>query len=299
MTGDQLSTTLLEALPYIHYFTGKTIVIKIGGSTLGSGDTTLQDVVWLKSLGIEPVIVHGGGNTINDWLNRIGKEAKFVRGLRVTDEETLTVVRMTLAGQVNTELVATIARLGGRAVGITGLDGRLLEAVPQSESLGLVGKVTRVNLGVLETLRAAGYITVIAPLGIGADGTMYNLNADTAAGEIAAALRAEKLIFLTDVPGIMDKAGQLLSQLSISQSRELIEQGVISGGMIPKVRACLRALDGARRTHIIDGRTPHALIRELFTDHGVGTMITLDTEAELTPSPPIAYLVQSVESAPS
>ena len=165
--SDPLSAALLEALPYINYFAGKTVVVKIGGSTLGSGDTTLQDVVWLKSLGIEPVIVHGGGSAITEWLGRIGKQAQFVRGLRVTDEETMEVVRMTLAGKVNTELVATLNALGGRAVGITGLDGQLIQAKRQSEDLGLVGKPTKVDLTVLQALIAAGYIVVIAPIGCG------------------------------------------------------------------------------------------------------------------------------------
>jgi len=291
---DALSAALLEALPYIHYFAGKTIVIKIGGSTLGSSDTTLQDIVWLKGLGIEPVIVHGGGNAINDWLARIGKEPRFVRGLRVTDEETMEVVRMTLAGKVNTELVAALNSLGGKAVGITGLDGRLLQCQRQSEELGLVGKVVKVNLEVLQTLMAAGYIVVIAPIGWGPQGEALNLNADTAAGEIAAALQAEKLLLLTDVPGILNGDGALISHISMDQARELIESGVVSKGMIPKVEACLRALDGVRRAHIIDGRVPHALIRELFTNRGVGTMITRTVPDGLEPSPSLEYLAKSI-----
>jgi acetylglutamate kinase len=288
---DVLSAALLEALPYINYFAGKTIVIKIGGSTLGSGDTTLQDIVWLKSLGIEPVIVHGGGNAITDWLSRIGKEARFVRGLRVTDEETMEVVRMTLAGKVNTDLVATINSLGGRAIGITGLDGHLLQARRQGDDLGLVGKVTKVDLGVLQTLIAAGYIVVIAPIGCGTGCEALNLNADTAAGEIAAALHAEKLILLSDVPGILDAQGQVISRVSMDEARALIKSGVVSKGMIPKVEACIRALDGVRRTHIIDGRVPHALIRELFTDRGVGTMITKTAANGLERSATMDYLV--------
>ncbi len=293
---DHLSAALLEALPYINYFAGKTLVIKIGGSTLGSGDTTLQDIVWLKSLGVEPVIVHGGGNAITDWLGKIGKEARFVRGLRVTDEETMEVVRMTLAGKVNTELVAAINGLGGKAVGVTGLDGRLLQAKRQSEDLGLVGKVVRVDLSLLQALMAAGYIVVVAPIGCGPQCEALNLNADTAAGEIAVALHAEKLILLSDVPGILDENGALVSHVSMEQAKGLIKSGVVSKGMIPKVEACLRALDGVKRTHIIDGRTPHALIRELFTNRGVGTMITKTMPNGLEPSSNVEYLAESVGS---
>lgn len=272
--SEKLSAALLEALPYINYFAGKTVVIKVGGSMLGNEDTTLQDIVLLKNLNIQPVIVHGGGNTITEWLARIGKKAQFVRGLRVTDDETMEVVRMTLVGKVNTEFVATLNALGVRAVGISGLDGRTIEARQLSPDLGLVGEVTRVNLDLLDVLVKAGYVVVIAPIGSGDGDQALNLNADTAAGEIAATLRAEKLICLTDVPGVKAKDGSLISRCHRAQVEELIQSGVISGGMIPKVQACLRALDGVRRTHIIDGRVSHALVREMFTNVGVGTMIT-------------------------
>lgn len=291
---DALSAALLEALPYINHFAGKTLVIKIGGSTFGSGDTTLQDIVWLKSLGVEPVIVHGGGSAITDLLARLGKEARFVRGLRVTDAETMEVVRMTLAGKVNTELVGAINALGGRAVGITGLDGRFIQAKRQSEELGLVGKVVRLDLGAPQALMAAGFIVVIAPIGCGPNGEALNLNADTAAGEVAAALRAEKLLVLSDVAGILDAQGALISQVSVEEARGLIKSGVVSKGMIPKVEACIRALDGVRRAHIIDGRVPHALIRELFTNRGVGTMITREREHDSEPAANVEYLAESV-----
>jgi acetylglutamate kinase len=304
-----LTTALLEALPYINYFAGKTIVVKIGGSTLGSGDTTLQDIVWLKSLGVEPVIVHGGGSAITDWLGKIGKPAKFVRGLRVTDEETMEVVRMTLAGKVNTELVATLNGLGGRSVGITGLDGNLLQASRLDEDLGLVGKVVGVDLRLLQTLVSAGYIVVIAPIGSGQSSSQsgapgeticeaLNLNADTAAAEVAAALHAEKLILLSDVPGILDSHGQVISLATVEEARALIADGTVTKGMIPKVEACIRALDGVRRTHIIDGRVPHALIRELFTDQGVGTMITHAPPNDVQAPPSLKYLVNSVRPGP-
>lgn len=293
--SDALSTALLEALPYINYFAGKTVVIKLGGSTLGSEDTTLQDVVLLKNLNIQPVIVHGGGNAITQWLNRIGKQATFVRGLRVTDEETMEVVRMTLVGKVNTDLVSTLNCLGVRAVGISGLDGRTIEARQASPDLGLVGEVTSVNLDLINALLRAGYVVVIAPIGSGEGEQSLNLNADTAAGEIAAAMKAEKLICLTDVPGVKGSDGQLISRCDRLQAEDMIQSGVISGGMIPKVRACLRALDGVRRAHIIDGRVSHALVRELFTNGGVGTMITQAQEDALGDKVDIDALVKSMQ----
>jgi acetylglutamate kinase len=307
--NDALTAALLEALPYINYFAGKTIVVKIGGSTLGSGDTTLQDIVWLKSLGVEPIIVHGGGSAITDWLGKVGKPARFIRGLRFTDEETMEVVRMTLAGKVNTDLVATLNGLGGRAVGITGLDGLLLQATRLEDDLGLVGKIVAVDLTLLRTLVSAGYIVVIAPIGSGQgcapDGVpgerplfeTLNLNADTAAGELAAALHAEKLILLSDVPGILDAQGCLIGQATVEEARELIANGTVTKGMIPKVEACIRALDGVRRTHIVDGRVPHALIRELFTDQGVGTMITHSPANDVQAPASLNYLVDSVRPA--
>lgn len=293
--SERLSAALLEALPYINYFAGKTVVVKLGGSTLGSEDTTLQDIALLKNLNIQPVLVHGGGNAITEWLGRIGKKAQFVRGLRVTDEETMDVVRMTLVGKVNTALVSSLNALGVRAAGISGLDGRTVEARQLSPDLGLVGEVTSVNLDLVNVLIKAGYIVVIAPIGSGDGDQALNLNADTAAGEIAAALQAEKLISLTDVPGIKDKDGTLISHCDRARAEELIQSGVISGGMIPKVQACLRALDGVRRAHIIDGRVPHALVRELFTNGGVGTMITRTAENGLEHSSSIDALVKSMQ----
>jgi acetylglutamate kinase len=264
----------------------------LGGSTLGSEDTTLQDIVLLKNLNIQPIIVHGGGNAITEWLGRIGKKAQFVRGLRVTDEETMEVVRMTLVGKVNTDLVSTLNALGVCAVGISGLDGCTIEARPLSADLGLVGEVTRINLDLLHTLVKAGHVVVIAPIGSGEGGQALNLNADTVAGEIAATLQAEKLICLTDVPGVKGKDGALISRCHRAQVEELIQSGVVSGGMIPKVQACLRALDGVRRAHIIDGRVSHALVRELFTNGGVGTMITRTEENGLVQPSGIDALVK-------
>ena len=293
--SERLSAALLEALPYINYFAGKTVVVKLGGSTLGSEDTTLQDIALLKNLNIQPVLVHGGGSAITEWLGRIGKKAQFVRGLRVTDEETMDVVRMTLVGKVNTTLVSSLNALGVHAVGINGLDVRTIEARQLSPDLGLVGEVTKVNLDLINTLVKAGYIVVIAPVGSGEGEQALNLNADTAAGEIAAALQAEKLISLTDVPGIKGKDGTLISHCDRAMAEDLIQSGVISGGMIPKVQACLRALDGVRRAHIIDGRVSHALVRELFTNGGVGTMITRSAENGLAQSASIDALVKSMQ----
>jgi len=266
--------TLAEALPYVSRYIGKTIVVKLGGSALGSHDTTLEDVVICQRLGIRVVLVHGGGTAISGWLKRIGKQPRFVRGLRVTDDETMDLVVMTLAGQVNKQLVAEIQRHGGRAIGICGVDGAMLRARQLDPDLGRVGEVQAVDLEPLTALTSSGYIPVVAPIALGEDGRALNLNADTAAAELAAALRAEKAIFLTDVPGVLDADGRLISELSDGQTKALIAEKVISGGMIPKVEACLRALAGVKRSHIIDGRVAHALIGELFTDRGVGTMIT-------------------------
>lgn len=274
MGESDVAFTLAEALPYVSRYIGKTIVVKLGGSALGSHDTTLEDVVICQRLGIRVVLVHGGGTAISGWLKRIGKQPRFVRGLRVTDDETMDLVVMTLAGQVNKQLVAEIQRHGGRAIGICGVDGAMLRARQLDPDLGRVGEVQAVDLEPLTALTSSGYIPVVAPIALGDDGRALNLNADTAAAELAAALRAEKAIFLTDVPGVLDADGRLISELSDGQTKALIAEKVISGGMIPKVEACLRALAGVKRSHIIDGRVAHALIGELFTDRGVGTMIT-------------------------
>ena len=269
-----LSAALAEALPYISRYIGKTIVVKLGGSALGQHDTTLEDVVNCFRLGIRIILVHGGGNAISDWLKRIGKVPQFVNGLRVTDDETMDLVVMTLAGQVNKSLVAEIQQLGGRAIGISGLDGGLLRAHRRDPALGRVGDVHSVDLEALLAISNAGFIPVIAPVALGDDGFALNVNADAAAAELAAALGASKVIFLTDVAGVLDADKNLLSELSVLQAKDLIAQKVITGGMIPKVEACLRALAGVERSHIIDGRVPHTLVGELFTDRGVGTMIT-------------------------
>ena len=256
----------------------RAIVVKLGGSTLGSHDTTLEDLVTLQQRGMRLVVIHGGANVVSEWLRRLDIPFTFVRGTRVTDAKTLEVVVAILAGLVNKELVASIEALGGRAVGLTGIDGALFEAEIKNAEMGYVGEIVKVNLTSLEALLEAGFIPVIAPLGLQApprtqeNEFMLNLNGDTVAGEIAAALAAEKLIFLTDVAGIRDSAGQLIRHLSSEGAKALVATGVASGGMIPKVEACLRALTTVPVTRIIDGRLPHALLREI-EGKGDGTTI--------------------------
>ncbi|MGH2364591.1 MAG: acetylglutamate kinase [Chloroflexota bacterium] len=273
--SDDIARVLQEALPYINYFAGKTLVVKMGGSALSADRSVMQDIVWLKNLQVNVVLVHGGGNAISDWLRRIGKDTKSVKGLRVTDEETMEVVKMVLVGKVQQELVAMLNGLGGEAVGVSGLDGKLFECerFTGEGDLGLVGRIKRVNLRPVTMALNEGYIPVVTPVGLGEGGVAYNINADLGAGELAAAIRAEKLIFLTDVSGIQDKEKQLISELRTDQVPELVEAGVISGGMLPKVEAATRALERVKRVHIIDGRVEHALVREMFTDRGVGTMV--------------------------
>jgi acetylglutamate kinase len=268
-----IAQVLKEAQPYIESLRDRTLVIKLGGSTLENQRDALEDIVWLRGLGARPVLIHGGGAEINEWLGRLGIPSRFERGLRVTDAQTLDVVRMVLTGKVNGELVCLLGQLGGRAVGLTGLDGALLRARVLTPTLGFVGVVTSVDPGLVDTLSAAGYIPVVAPLALGEDGSILNVNADDAAADLACGLGAAKLLYLSDVPGILDASGALLSTLTDAQVRTLIADGTIYGGMIPKAEACLRALQTTGRVHIMDGREPHVLIRELFTHEGAGTMI--------------------------
>ena len=268
-----IAQVLREAQPYIEALRGRTLVIKLGGSALDNQRDALEDIVWLRGLGAHPVLVHGGGPEINEWLARVGLPRRFERGLRVTDAATLDVVRMVLAGKVNGDLVRLLVSLGGRAVGLTGLDGGLLRARQLAPDLGYVGSVTTVDAGVITALSAAGFIPVVAPLALGEDDTVLNVNGDDAAADLARGLSAAKLLSLSDVPGILDAHGRLLSELSDREVRALIAGGVISGGMIPKAEAALRALETTERVHIVDGREPHVLIRELFTTAGAGTMI--------------------------
>lgn len=268
-----IAQVLREAQPYIEALRGRTVVIKLGGSTLEDGQDALEDIIWLQSLGAHPVLVHGGGPDISGWLDRLGLPTQFVRGLRVTDAATLEVVRMVLVGKVNGELVQAVARHGGRAVGLSGVDGPILRAQPIAPELGYVGMVTEVDPAPIQALTAAGYIPIIAPLGLGPDSEALNINGDDAAADLARGLAAAKLLYLSDVPGIHGSDGKLLSTLTDMQVRALIKDGTISGGMIPKAEACLRALETTHRVHIVDGRESHVLVRELFTDEGAGTMI--------------------------
>ncbi len=281
---------LLEALPYIKNLFKKTIVIKYGGSAMVAEELKkgfALDVILLKYIGINPVIVHGGGPQIGKTLEKMGKKSHFVEGLRVTDEETIDVVEMVLVGKVNKEIVSLINRHGGKAVGLSGKDGGLIKAKkykvvksspetdrPEIIDIGMVGEVESINAGVLNTLDEGGFIPVIAPVGVGENGETYNINADFVAGEIAGSLKAEKLVLLTDEEGVKGKDGSLLSTLNKKEIDYLIKKGVIRGGMLPKVKCCLDALEsGVKKTHIIDGRVKHAILLEIFTDEGVGTQI--------------------------
>ena len=268
-----IAQVLREALPYIDFLKDKTLVIKLGGSTLEHQRSILQDIIWLKALGAKPVLVHGGGPYINEWLRKLNLPARFINGLRVTDAATLEVVRMVLLGQVNQGLVLMASELGGRAIGLSGTDGNMVQARISDEQLGFVGDVVAVDTAPVQTLIDQGYIPIIAPLGQGPDGTCLNINADLVAAHLAGALSAEKLIFLSNVVGICRGDGSLISELEEQEARQLISEGVINGGMIPKVSACLDALQAVPRVHIVDGRESHVLLRELFTDQGAGTMI--------------------------
>jgi len=275
-----------EALPYIQRFHGKTIVVKFGGNAMADRELkTLfaRDVVLLKLVGMNPVVVHGGGPQIEQVLARLGKKGEFIQGMRVTDAETMDVVEMVLGGQVNKEVVELINQAGGKAVGLTGQDGAFIHArkmtLPPSKEngtvdLGQVGEVESIDPAVIKALEAGGFIPVVAPIGTGRDGTTYNINADLVAGKLAEILRAEKLVVLTNTPGVLDKAGKLLTGLTPKKIDDLVGKGVISGGMLPKIGSALDAArNGVKSVHIIDGRVPHALLLEVLTDQGVGTLI--------------------------
>ena len=284
-----IANVLAEALPYIQHFHGRTIVIKYGGNAMVDEELKrgfARDVVLMKLVGMNPVVVHGGGPQIGSLLERIGKKSEFVDGLRVTDRETIDVVEMVLGGLVNKSIVALINAQGGRAVGLSGKDGGMIQArkllLRQGQSdndgevvdIGQVGEIEQIDPAVVDTLDQANFIPVIAPIGAGADGKAYNINADTVAGSLAVTLKAEKLILLTNTPGVLDSDDQLLELLSETEAQKLIEQGVISGGMLPKVQCALEAVAGGVRTATIsDGRVPHATLLETVTDRGVGTQI--------------------------
>ena len=294
MNTDTSATTaqvLTEALPYIQKFHGHTVVIKYGGNAMIDEqlkNNFARDVVLMKLVGINPIIVHGGGPQIGDLLNKLGIESKFVSGMRITDADTMDVVQMVLGGLVNKEIVSLINTHGGRAVGITGKDGGLLKArklsaqtvdedTEESVDIGQVGEITEVNVDVLETLTESQFIPIIAPIGVGEDGESYNINADIVAGKVAEAMSASKLVLLTNTPGILDAEQKTLSGLSKTDVESLISNGIINEGMLPKVDSALSAVSsGVSSVQIIDGRVPHAMLLEIFTDSGVGTQILAD-----------------------
>ena len=281
-SDDALRVSVLsEALPYIQRFAGRRIVVKYGGAAMVHAElreAVFRDLALLTSVGVQPVVVHGGGPEINTWLKRLDIPAEFRDGLRVTDPDTMDVVEMVLVGRVNKQIVNGLNKLGARSVGLSGSDGVLVEARPWGDRIhGLVGDVARVNPEVLEPLLEKGYVPVISSVAATRAGVAHNINADTVAGELAAALEAEKLILLTDTPGILrdrDNPESLINQLRLSEARQLIEDGIVAGGMTPKTECCIRALaQGVAAAHILDGRVPHALLLEVFTDAGIGTMV--------------------------
>ena len=293
-SAQETARVLIEALPYIQRFAGTTVVIKYGGNAMENDElknSFARDVVMMKQVGINPVIVHGGGPQIGDLLNRLGKESKFVQGMRVTDRETMDVVQMVLGGLVNKDIVNLIQHNGGQAVGLTGKDGRLIKARkmllknldaddPELQAseiivIGHVGEVQGIDTKVLDLLGGSDFIPVIAPIGVDEDGTSYNINADLVAGKVAEVLRAEKLILLTNVAGLKDKEGRVLTGLTADRVNALIKDGTIHGGMLPKIRCALEAVEnGVHTSHIIDGRVAHAVLLEILTDKGVGTLIS-------------------------
>ncbi len=286
-TASQKAQTLSEALPYIKRFFDKTIVIKYGGNAMTDErlkECFAQDVVLLKLVGMNPVVVHGGGPQINEMLDKLGKKGEFIQGMRVTDEETMDVVEMVLGGQVNKEIVNLINRHGGKAVGLTGQDGNFIHAhkllmedlkdPSKMIDVGQVGEITAIDPSIINFLDSGDFIPVVAPIGVGRDGETYNINADVVAGKLAEILNAEKLILLTNTPGVLDKSGQLLTGLTPKQIDDLVEDGTLSGGMLPKISSALDAArSGVKSVHIIDGRVEHALLLEVLTDEGVGTLI--------------------------
>ncbi|ADU65485.1 acetylglutamate kinase [Desulfurispirillum indicum S5] len=290
------ASVLMESLPYIKNFYGKTIVIKYGGHAMVDDELKKNfalDVILMKYIGINPVIVHGGGPQIGETLKRMGKVSEFVNGMRVTDKDTMSIVEMVLVGKVNKEIVGLIHQNGGKAVGLSGRDGQLIRAKkhyvskpgpadqrPEIIDIGMVGTVEAVNVEVLNHVGNGGFIPVIAPVGEGADGKAYNINADFVAGAIAAKLQAAKMVLLTDIQGVQGADGNLITSLTLPRIDEMIAEGVIHGGMIPKVEACRIALDGGvNKVHIIDGRVLHSVLLEIFTDHGIGTQIVREARS--------------------
>ncbi len=282
LTKEQWSEVLIEALPYFKQWVGKVVVVKYGGNAMLNEELkedVMEDIVLLNTIGIKVVLVHGGGPEINNMLERVGKESKFVDGLRYTDAETMEIVQMVLTGKLNKEIVGILLQKGGRAVGLSGVDSGLLRAVKTEKDLGFVGEVTHVNPEILSSLLAEDFIPVVSTVALGeqGDNSRYNINADTAAAKIAVALRAEKFVQLTNVPGVLrdvNDPSTLIKRIEKTAIGSLKATGIISSGMIPKIDCCLTALEGGvPRTHIIDGRVPHSLLIEMFSDRGIGTMI--------------------------
>ncbi len=289
------ASILVEALPYIRRFYQKTIVVKYGGHAMVAEElkeSFAKDIVLMKYIGINPVVVHGGGPQIGEMLRRIGKKCDFYEGMRITDEDTMDIVEMVLAGKVNKEIVALINRQGGRAVGLSGKDGQLIEArklqivrdtgedrPPEIIDIGMVGEVARINLEILQIFSQSDIIPVIAPVGVGENGETYNINADLVAGAIAGALKADKLLLMTDVAGVLDRKGALISSMTIDEAGAAMRDQTLRGGMIPKIQCAIDALEaGASKVHIVDGRLPHAVLLEIFTDAGIGTEILRSSE---------------------
>ena len=280
ITNLQRAEVITQALPYIQKYHNKIIVVKYGGNAMISEELKLQvmeDLVLLWLIGVKPVLVHGGGPEISDMLKKVGKQSEFVDGLRVTDKETAEIVQMVLAGKINKQLVNLLGEFGGNAVGISGIDGHLIEAKVKDERLGFVGEITNVNVQPILDLIEKEYIPVVSTVGCDKDGNVYNINADTAASYIAGAMKAERLITMTDIPGILrdvNDPDSIIKKVTTEEARQLFADGIISGGMIPKVECCIEAIEkGVRRVTILDGRVPHALLLELLTDEGAGTLV--------------------------
>lgn len=281
ITNAQRTQVITEALPYIKRYAGKVVVVKYGGNAMVNDqlkEQVMEDIVLLWLIGVKVVLVHGGGPEINELMNKLGKKAEFIDGLRVTDKETVDIVQMVLAGKVNKSLVALLEAKGGKAMGISGMDGRLIEAKVKNKKLGYVGSITNINIEPVTDLLEKGYIPVVSTIGCDKEGNSYNINGDTAAAYVAGAIKAERLIMMTDITGILrdrDDPSTLIPSITIKEAAHLKEEGIISGGMIPKVDCCIEAINkGVENVVIMDGRVPHSILMELLTDEGAGTMVT-------------------------
>ena len=283
ITNLDRATILTQALPYIKRYNGKIVVIKYGGNAMINDDLkkqVMEDIALLSTIGIKIVLVHGGGPEISEMMNKVGKKAEFVNGLRVTDKETMDIAQMVLAGKVNKNLVNLLGTLGAKAIGISGMDGRLIEAKIKNEALGYVGEITKVNVEPIMDLLNLGYIPVVSTIGCDSEGNSYNINGDTAAAYIAGALQAENLIMTTDILGLLrdvNDPSTLITKVTVNEAKQLYKEGVISGGMIPKVDCCIEAItEGVKKVVILDGRVPHSILVEILTDEGIGTMVVGD-----------------------